>query len=45
MVSLMDRGMVAKKQLKHKMRVEGKRRKVKVRSQAKWNTPEGGILG
>jgi nucleolar protein 53 len=45
MVSLMDRGMTAKKQLKHKMRVEGKRRKVKVKGKAKWNTKEGGILG
>lgn len=45
MVSLMDRGMTAKKQLKHKMRVEGKRRKVKVRGKAKWNTKEGDILG
>jgi len=45
MVSLMDRGMTAKKQLKLKMRVEGKRRKVKVRGKAKWNTSEGQILG
>jgi nucleolar protein 53 len=45
MVSLMDRGMTAKKQLKLKMRVEGKRRKVKVKGKAKWNTKEGGILG
>lgn len=45
MVSLMDRGMTAKKQLKHKMRVEGKRRKVKVRGKAKWSTREGDILG
>ena len=45
MVSLMDRGMTAKKQLKHKMRVEGKRRKVKVRGKAKWATREGDILG
>jgi len=45
MVSLMDRGMTAKKQLKLKMRVEGKRRKVKVRGKAKWATREGDILG
>mmetsp|Transcript_10174 Transcript_10174/g.24704 ORF Transcript_10174/g.24704 Transcript_10174/m.24704 type:complete len:420 (+) Transcript_10174:177-1436(+) len=45
MVSLMDRGMTAKKQLKMKMRVEGKRRKVKVRGKAKWKTTEGQILG
>ena len=45
MVSMMDRGMTAKKQLKLKMRVEGKRRKVKVRGKAKWNTREGDILG
>jgi len=45
MVSLMDRGMTAKKQLKLKMRVEGKRRKVKVRGKAKWKTGEGDILG
>ena len=31
MVSLMDRGMTAKKQLKLKMRVQGKRRRIKVR--------------
>jgi len=45
MVSLMDRGMATKKQLKLKMRVEGKRRKVKVKGKAKWNTKDGAILG
>lgn len=45
MVSMMDRGMATKKQLKLKMRVEGKRRKVKVRGKSKWNTNDGAILG
>ncbi len=45
LVSLMDRGMTPKKQLKLKMRVEGKRRKVKVRGKAKYKTAEGDILG
>lgn len=45
MVSLMDRGMTAKKKLKRKMRVEGKRRKVKVKGKSKWSTKDGAILG
>merc|ERR1712070_17452 len=45
LVSLMDRGMTPKKQLKLKKRVEGKRRKVKVRGRAKYKTGEGDILG
>eukprot|EP00536_Pseudo-nitzschia_multiseries_P008636 jgi/Psemu1/325292/estExt_fgenesh1_pg.C_2220012 len=45
MVSLMDRGMTAKKALKLKNRVEGKRRKVKVRGKNYQATKEGDILG
>jgi len=45
MVSLMDRGMTAKKQLKLKQRVEGKRRKVRVRGKNYRATKEGDILG
>ncbi|KAG7368729.1 ribosome biogenesis protein Nop53/GLTSCR2 [Nitzschia inconspicua] len=45
MVSLMDRDMTAKKQLKRKMRVEGKRRKVKVRGKGYEVTAEGAVLG
>jgi nucleolar protein 53 len=45
MVSLMDRDMAAKKQLKQKMRVEGKRRKVKVRGKGYEVTAEGNVLG
>ena len=48
MLSLMDRGMASKKQLKLKKRVEGKRRKVKVRGRSKWNAAGTGgdaILG
>lgn len=45
MVSLMDRAMTAKKQLKKKMRVEGKRRKVKVRGKGYEATAEGDVLG
>ncbi|KAL3906336.1 MAG: hypothetical protein SGILL_009311 [Bacillariaceae sp.] len=46
MVSMMDRNMAAKKQLKKKMRVEGKRRhKIKVRGKGYEATGEGNILG
>jgi nucleolar protein 53 len=46
MMSLMDRDMAAKKQLKKKMRVEGKRRhKVKVRGKGYEATIEGDVLG
>uniref|UniRef100_A0A7S4AFH2 Ribosome biogenesis protein NOP53 n=1 Tax=Pseudo-nitzschia australis TaxID=44445 RepID=A0A7S4AFH2_9STRA len=47
MVSLMDRGMTAKKQLKLKNRVEGKRRKIKVKGKGKnfRSSKEGDILG
>jgi len=45
MVSLMDRGLAVKKQLKLKQRVEGKRRKVKVRGKGYRNTKAGDILG
>lgn len=47
MASFMDRGMAAKKQLKHKRRVEGKRRriKVKVRGKGFQASKEGGIMG
>jgi nucleolar protein 53 len=45
MVSLMDRDMTAKKQLKLKKRVEGKRRKLKVRGKGYRDTKEGDILG
>jgi len=45
MVSLMDRGMYAKKALKLKFRVEGKRRKVKVKGKGHRSAKEGDILG
>lgn len=45
MVSLMDRDMTAKKQLKLKNRVQGKRRKIKVRGKGYHNTKEGDIFG
>ena len=47
MVSLADRDMIAKKQVKKKMRVEGKRRKmrIKVRGKGHAESKEGEILG
>jgi len=45
MVSLMDRGMTAKKQLKLKHRIQGKKRKVRVRGKGYRATKEGDILG
>jgi nucleolar protein 53 len=45
MVSMMDRDMTAKKQLKKKMRVEGNKRKLKVRGKGYEATMEGDILG
>ena len=47
MVSLADRDMIAKKQVKKKMRVEGKRRKmrIKVRGKGHAESKEGQILG
>lgn len=45
MVSLMDRDMAPKKQLKQKRRIQGKKRKVKVRGKGFEVTKEGEILG
>ena len=47
MTSLMDRGLATKKQLKKRKRVEGKRRKAKVRVHGKGHdtSKESGILG
>jgi len=47
MVSLTDRDMAAKKQTKKRIRVEGKRRKLKVKVRGKGHaeSKEGGILG
>jgi len=45
MVSLMDRGMTAKKQLKLKNRIQGKKRKVRVRGKGYQAKNEGEFLG
>ena len=45
LTSLMDRDMAPKKALKRKMRVQGKRRKVKVRGKGFDTSKEGAILG
>jgi nucleolar protein 53 len=45
MVSLMDRDMAPKKQLKQRRRVQGKKRKVKVRGKGFEATRDGEILG